>query len=702
MIESSALLLTFTDQHGWGLARHKALGLHCTTDVDDNWYGSLSHVCSRVIRFDLFQSANASGVCQTNREILELAEVYRPEYVVYPCNFSGIVTEATLARLRAMGSLVIGFFFDEEFYFEKHTRWLVPFLDYCVTHVPKVLSRYEELGGRGILATHALPHNPALYRKITDAPKTFDVSFVGNCFPHRQRFLDALRAYGISVATFGGEREKKVSHARMVQIINQTRINLNFSTSGASASSEHKQIKGRVFEVPLCGGFLLTETTPALQNYFEVGKEMVTFHSVPEAAERIRYFLAHESEREEIAARGHARAQREYTGPVVLRNVFLQIEKDLRARGRPKPASSPFGLNTLRHNDAESHFQWSKALLSTAPPLRNAWRETAELVLQSNPGHVGALRLLRRHRWWGDPQGPWGHVKRSAWMLKDRVVRSQEWLQPRFKWPKVQERLNRLLAASVAVVWGRIPMSVSRARRLQRLVGHGTDFDQNPLHLGSARATHRLRNQGLSLLLQDTSLGGWALTADVINHIEQKLSERRPEAILEFGCGTSTVCLAHFMKEIHGATGPPRVFSIEQDSSQAEATRSRLARFGLAGLVGILNAPVGLQRIDGEDTVCYQLTHVVLASWLGEARPDFVLVDGPAGDEDCRYGTLLMALPFLKPGAEFVLDDALRPGELRVAQRWSTNPAIHVRGVLWIGRGLLVGSVVTVPPRSQA
>ncbi len=46
---------------------------------------------------------------------------------------------------------------------------------------------------------------------------------------------------------------------------------------------------------------------------FEVGKEVVAYHTTEECAELIKYYLEHEDERESIAKVGQQRTFREYT-----------------------------------------------------------------------------------------------------------------------------------------------------------------------------------------------------------------------------------------------------------------------------------------------------------------------------------------------------------------------------------------------------
>lgn len=202
-----------------------------------------------------------------------------------------------------------------------------------------------------------------------------------------------------------------------------------------------------------------------------------------------------------------------------------------------------------------------------------------------------------------------------------------------------------------------------------------------------------LGNLKLAAFLKGTQLGSWSLAAESIDYLEEKIKEHHPRAILEFGSGISTLCLAFIMKELQGSSLNPLVFSIEQSQRHIEETRATLSNYGLIDYVKFLHAPVVSQRIDGFETICYNLCNADLSSLLRDVEPDFVLIDGPAGEEGCRFGTLPLVKPFLSDGAVFFMDDALRDGEISIANRWSKCACFNVLGIVWVGHGFLVGTV---------
>jgi glycosyltransferase involved in cell wall biosynthesis len=64
----------------------------------------------------------------------------------------------------------------------------------------------------------------------------------------------------------------------------------------------------RVFEIPACGVFLLSERTETLRELYEEGKEADYFSSAEEFSDKLAFYLANPQVRQRIAEAGHRRA----------------------------------------------------------------------------------------------------------------------------------------------------------------------------------------------------------------------------------------------------------------------------------------------------------------------------------------------------------------------------------------------------------
>ena len=186
----------------------------------------------------------------------------------------------------------------------------------------------------------------------------------------------------------------------------------------------------------------------------------------------------------------------------------------------------------------------------------------------------------------------------------------------------------------------------------------------------------------LRTLLQGDVLGVWSLDRHSIALLWRELLKDRPETILEFGAGLSTIVLARYAAMQPGR----RVVSVEQSLEVKRRTETRLASAGLAHSVTILHAPVnaeGKQQLDGK----------AVSESLARRRVNWVLIDGPSGPPGCRVWTLPPIVRFCATGARWFLHDAFRDGELQALDAWTRWRAVRVEGIYPCGKGIATGSV---------
>ncbi len=80
-------------------------------------------------------------------------------------------------------------------------------------------------------------------------------------------------------------------------------INLGFThfLGTPETLTERRQVRLREFEIPMLGGFYITQDCTQLRELFQVGKHVVTWNNFSELIEKIRYYLNYPAEREKIA-----------------------------------------------------------------------------------------------------------------------------------------------------------------------------------------------------------------------------------------------------------------------------------------------------------------------------------------------------------------------------------------------------------------
>lgn len=187
------------------------------------------------------------------------------------------------------------------------------------------------------------------YRKIENLPKNIDVSFIGTLMGRvgRAEYIRYLENNGIHVEIFGaGSPNSKITFEKKIEIINRSKINLDFSgvSEETRLTRKHqiykraKQIKGKCIETAICGSFALAEYAPGIEHFLEIGREIDVFHDKEELLKKIKYYLEHEEERENIAKRGYARAIKDYNVKLAVPKLLATLE-EFRIKKTYKPST---------------------------------------------------------------------------------------------------------------------------------------------------------------------------------------------------------------------------------------------------------------------------------------------------------------------------------------------------------------------------
>jgi glycosyltransferase involved in cell wall biosynthesis len=257
---------------------------------------------------------------EMNRDLLGFARTFmrkRPVHVIFTYLSGELVTPATMRELSSLGVPIVNLSLNDKEAFTGRVRAgfamgirdICRSLDLCWTSTRDALEKYCVEGATPLYLPEGA--NPEVHRPF-DVEKTFDVSFVGQCYENRPAVIAALRDAGIRVEAFGpGWPSGPLPTEEMVRTYSQSRINLGFG--GVAGHRETYCLKGRDFEVPMSGGLYLTEEHEELSPFFEVGKEIVTYRGIEDLIAKIRRLLANPGEAETIRAAGRARALLEHT-----------------------------------------------------------------------------------------------------------------------------------------------------------------------------------------------------------------------------------------------------------------------------------------------------------------------------------------------------------------------------------------------------
>ncbi len=325
-----------------------------------NFYYPLRRAGHNIKYYDFGTLFRAKGRDWLNRRLVEIINSEKPDltfFVLFENEFDQLVvrniSESGLTK-------TINWFCDDHWRFDNFSKNWASCFNWVVTTSSKAYQKYLRCGIKNVIKSQ-WGCNHLLYQNL-HLDKIYDVTFIGQPHGFRRQIINAIRKEGWDVRVWGhGWESGKLSQNEMIRIINQSKINLNFSNSSVVANPQIKQlskqfagffsykakqlitfteaktplriiqklmipqIKARNFEIPGTGGFLITDKAEDIESYYNIDEEIVCFTNIRDLINKISYYLRHVDERSAIADRGFLRTLSEHTYEHRFNEIFKVI-----------------------------------------------------------------------------------------------------------------------------------------------------------------------------------------------------------------------------------------------------------------------------------------------------------------------------------------------------------------------------------------
>jgi predicted O-methyltransferase YrrM len=156
--------------------------------------------------------------------------------------------------------------------------------------------------------------------------------------------------------------------------------------------------------------------------------------------------------------------------------------------------------------------------------------------------------------------------------------------------------------------------------------------------------------------------GGIAASPDFLKSLADQVLTSKPKLVVECGSGMSTVVIARCLQLNRSG----RIFSLEHLARFAEQTRDELERQDLSDWATVIHAPLRTYEFSGRAFQWYPVQD------LPDEPVDLIVVDGPPASvgESPRYPAGPILFPRLSSEGAIFIDDAGRPEEASVIQKW--------------------------------
>jgi hypothetical protein len=313
-----------------------------------------------------------TGKPRTNQRLLDAFRAAGGIDLFYGYFYSSVVYPETIDLIRQSGVPTVNFSCNNVHQFDL-VRDIAAHFDVCVVPEQAAQTDFQSVGAQPVRIQ--LAANPRVYHPYPE-PRVYDVTFVGQRYADRADLLQHLFSNGVGVRAWGAgwqprkrldvahvkaalalvEDERfdgvrrlirrrgsttssttatdrlgstnptngldtsafggpRLLHRDLVRMYSQSRLSLGFATAGESHKTAKRltHLRLREFEAPMSGALYLTEDQPELAEYFEPGKEVLTYAGPDDLLDSARYYLAHPERAERVRRAGLERARRQHT-----------------------------------------------------------------------------------------------------------------------------------------------------------------------------------------------------------------------------------------------------------------------------------------------------------------------------------------------------------------------------------------------------
>jgi spore maturation protein CgeB len=210
------------------------------------------------------------------------------------------------------------------------------YYDLMVSSLPNLVEHFRR---KGIKSEYlAWCFEPEIVKRIENVKVSIDVSFIGG-FTHNHRdgieLLEKV-AEQIPIDFWGYRGADLPSNSailksykgeawglEMYQILAKSKITINRHIDVAGPYANNM----RLFEATGMGTLLVTDRKQKLEDFFEIGKEVVLYKDAEECIDRVKFYLKNEDERKRIALAGQQRTLRDHTYSVRMKELNSILER---------------------------------------------------------------------------------------------------------------------------------------------------------------------------------------------------------------------------------------------------------------------------------------------------------------------------------------------------------------------------------------
>jgi len=251
--------------------------------------------------------------------VIERALRHKVDWVFY---ISGLYFHVQVYELMRRAGIRQAVLLTESPYNDDHEKMVAGLVDVVFTNERSSVETFKPLCHSVHYYQHAYDpdiHNTEPLEETEDPVPAHDVVFVGTGFEERIAIFHGIDWEGIDFGLYGtwkllGSRNRLREHLKLgvvpneytAQLYRRAKIGLNPHRTSLGYGRDVEHVRGaesmnpRCYELAATGTFFITDPRPEVKEVF--GSTVPTAASPEEWEEQIRYWLAHDEERAQVAA----------------------------------------------------------------------------------------------------------------------------------------------------------------------------------------------------------------------------------------------------------------------------------------------------------------------------------------------------------------------------------------------------------------
>ena len=292
--------------------------------------------------------------------IVDFCKKINPDYIFFNLINNELPIEC-LEKLKKSYT-TINWFGDDQWRFDSFSSKMSEYFTYSVTTDKYSIFKYNALGRNVILSQWAAINFKSPKLKFENIEYKYEVTFIGGYSYTREWLIEYLRKNDIEVNVFGNGWNEQVGfldYSEVSKLFSTSKINLNLSNSVPKDinffvfffknwinkifsfkdlikfikaikffffyNKSSEQIKARNFEIPISGGFQISNYSLSLEDYLKIGEEVITFNSKEELLTLVKYYLENDLKRNLIRDKSYKNSKNN-TYEKRLLNILKQIK----------------------------------------------------------------------------------------------------------------------------------------------------------------------------------------------------------------------------------------------------------------------------------------------------------------------------------------------------------------------------------------